>query len=307
MFSPAHIYNKKESKVKLPKVDLFNKKNWIGIAVLIVILFAVMQSCSGKKEPAKPESSSESSETVTAPAVPESSATAERPPAEPAAPSVPTVPVTPVAIHVPPSVQELISALGDKNGAVAKEAAVRLINLAAVAELTDAFVLGDSKMKERVLWCLRQMNEPVRVFFSEVRSKPMEFHPRVKVAVEEITMALSGSFYQPATSQPPADQSLTDETEKKILLLQLENQLKDKRRELQGLRAKMLQAARAAHTTWVSPGYYWSRQARSLAIQRQYAAECISLKANIAEAEGVISLLSDEINNLREEIEILSM
>ncbi len=274
--------------------------------MLIVILFAVMQSCSGKKEPAKPESSSESSETVTAPAVPESYATAERPPAEePAASSASTVPVAPVAIRVPPSTQELILALGDSNGAVAKEAAVQLINLAAVSELTDAFATGNSKMKERVLWCLRQMNEPVRVFFSEVRSKPMDFHPRVKVAVEEISTALSGGFYQSTIG--PVDEPTENSIEKRVLLLRLENQLKEERTTLAELRSKMLQAARNAHTSWVSPGYYWNRQAKSITVRRQYAMECISLKTQITETEGVISLLSDEINNLREEIEILSI
>jgi len=277
---------------------LFKKENFIGIAVLTAILLFTTKSC-GKKEEDKAKASG--SERMAVPTTSESSAPAEKP--EPSIPSVPTVPVTPVITHTPPSVQELILALGDQNGAVAREAAVQLVAQANVSELTDAFALGNPKMKERVLWCLRQTNEPMRIFFSKVRSNPLDYHPRIRVAIEEITTALSGGFYQTTSEVIPVDSP----TEKKIFLLQLENQLKDRRKELQELRTRMLQAARNAHTTWVSPYFYWTQQSRSMEIRQKYATRCILLKSKIAETEEIISLLSGEINDLRKEIETLSM
>jgi len=247
----------------------------------VAILAIVTNSCSCSKTPPRnsiPAESAEPADAITPyPPVAEAPV-AEEP--EPVTPSV--VPITPVPVPTPEptpepapavSVQDLILDLGDSNGSVAREAAVQLTSCDSVEELVTAFANGDAVIKQRVVWCLKQMNEPVRIFFAKVRSAPYNWHPRVRVAVEEITVAVASNFYQETPVNAGAEKNH-----------QLLSFLSESRKEVSLMRFEMKEAARKAKVAT-----YYGRV--------QWARYCIALKTEIERRERIIKNLSAEIES----------
>jgi len=219
----------------------------------------------------------------------------------PAPTSAPTpvsvVRVTPVVVT--PSIADLIVDLQSSDGVRAEAAAMQLIEAGAVEDLVGAYISGNQTTKARVVWCLERMAESVRIF-SQIRNTPGNWSPEFIFAVEELTGLLYGKFMTP---------TIPDLLQKKYLLLRLENELKEYRRQLAEMRPEMVQAARNAKLSWSVPSYHWalwSRQVRSVAIRQQYAGECLRLKVQIEETEEIISFLSQEVQNLRREIKEFS-
>lgn len=275
------------------------KETWIGIAVLLLILFGMIESCRGRL-------SSQPAEKGTTPP-------AEAPSAVPTASSEPIV-------------NELIATMVNKNGEVAKSAAMRLIDRGAVEALVSLYSTGKPADQTRVLWCLHRMQEPVRVFFARVRKSPGEWSPEFVRTVDVLTDLLNDNSFPSMVpvATPPAPTNVIQVTpvpvatppeeaslaEKIVLLAQLEGELRKYRSSRAKMRPEIIEAARNAHLTWFKPGYYhwnlWNRQAQSMAIRQQYAGECLRLKAELEEIEEIISFLSQEAESLRGEIENLS-
>jgi len=109
-------------------------------------------------------------------------------PAEQPKPEEPAklAPVAPAPKANPVSVESLIEDLNSKDGSLAKEAACRLIQRPeAVEELVSAYATGGERLKPRVLWCIRNLGEPARLWLVGVIANPNNYRPRdVKVAVE---------------------------------------------------------------------------------------------------------------------------
>jgi hypothetical protein len=170
------------------------------IQVCNIIILSVFISCNSSDEIPLVESAYTTtpySPVAEEPAVP--TPVVESKPTETVTKVTPTPTPTPALVSV--SIQELILGLSNKDETMAIQSATRLIGRQedvekSVEALVTSFAFGDDVMKKRVIWCLRQMNEPVRVFFNKVRSNPHNWHPRVLIAIDEITVAINNSFYQ---------------------------------------------------------------------------------------------------------------
>ena len=117
--------------------------------------------------------------------------------------STPSVPPPPSPAQLP-SVQELIQDLGNSNGAVAKDAACRLLSRPeAIPNLVSLFSEANPNLKARVLWCFRRLGEPCRKFLVEAVNNPAFHRPAFVATARDILDQLS-------------DQFLADEKEQRI-------------------------------------------------------------------------------------------
>jgi len=140
---------------------------------------------------------------------------------KPTAPLVDAPAATP-AVHglapVPPSespkkeisIPELITYLQDTNGDIAREAAIRLSHRPDSAQkLIEAYMTGSQNFKERILWCLMEMEEPAKEFCHKTLLERERFSLPFIVATKEILVKLDSP---PA---PAATKTALDDLKKK--------------------------------------------------------------------------------------------
>ena len=132
-----------------------------------------------------------------------------------------------------PGTSELVLALTDTNGDIAKEAALQLIRRNnAIEPLVTLYADNTGNIKQRSLWCLRRMGEPARIWFNQVLSHKDYYHPKIIVAVREIL----GEFEDEAL---PAKSSSEEITKTSKILEQKISEEKLVRKQIQKKKEKI--------------------------------------------------------------------
>jgi len=210
--------------------------------------------------------------------VPRPAPAAPQPPAAPPAKSPPPTPVT---------TEELLRDLAEADGILAREAALRLIQRPeAMEQLVRMYGSGDAKVKARVIWCVRNLGEPGRLWLVDVVINSNNYRPVTVNLVKEI-LGLNGGGQmseppqvqpqqqpEPKAAQPKVNK---DNWEKRI---RLQEQFKAKQRELSRAEARV---DRYIDTT---PKYG----------NRDGVAFLRELKTLVSELRDMTAALSDELN-----------